>query len=245
MLDNSDEFGIDVGGLGDLDGDGIEDIVVGAHQDDDGTSNFGAVYVLFLNSNGTVKAEQKISDTAGGLAATLDNNDAFGSSVGGVGDIDVDGVADLVVGAPHDGDGASLAGAAYVLFLNADGTVKGEQKISNLEGDLGVTLDGSDQFGYGVAGIGDLDEDGTIKDARIALASVAPTPIRSLAAETALVGQRPTKQTFEAAAEAAVGDASPISDTRATADYRRELVRALTRRTLAASATSLGSEQQP
>lgn len=90
-----------------------------------------------------------------------------------------------------------------------------------------------------------LDEDKTIKDARIALASVAPTPIRSPAAETALIGQRPTAQTFEGAAEAAADDASPISDTRASADYRRELVRALTRRTLAASATSLLSEQQP
>jgi len=161
-LGTSDGFGVSVAGPGDIDGDGIEDIVVGAWLDDDGSTNRGAAYVLFLNTNGTVKNEQKISDTAGGLAAVLDNNDSFGTAVGGVGDIDADGVPDLLVGAPMDGDGASLAGAAYVLFLNANGTVKAEQKISNLEGNLAATLGGSDQFGYAVTGIGDLDGDGTI-----------------------------------------------------------------------------------
>jgi len=45
----NDEFGISVTNLGDLDGDGVQDIVVGEHFDDDGGSNNGAVWILFLN----------------------------------------------------------------------------------------------------------------------------------------------------------------------------------------------------
>jgi CO/xanthine dehydrogenase FAD-binding subunit len=76
------------------------------------------------------------------------------------------------------------------------------------------------------------DDVGVIVDARIALASVAPTPIRAIAAEQTLSGQRLDDAEIEAAALAAMGEARPISDTRASAEYRRELVRVLTRRVL-------------
>ena len=85
----------------------MADLAVGAQYDDDGGSDRGAVYVLFLNADGTVRAEQKISDTAGGLTATLNDSDSFGYSVAGVGDVDGDGVADLAVGASADDDGGS------------------------------------------------------------------------------------------------------------------------------------------
>ena len=160
ILDNSDVLGLAVAGIGDLDNDGIEDIAVGAYQDDDGGTNRGAVYVLFLNTNGTVKAEQKISDTVGGLAAILVNNDNFGSSVDAIGDLDNDGVEDIVVGAHFDDNGGIDRGAVYILFLNTNGTVKAEQKISSTVGGLAGPLDNSDRFGIDVAGIGDLDNDG-------------------------------------------------------------------------------------
>ena len=112
----------------------------------------GAVYVLFLNSDGTVKAEQKISDTAGGLIATLEDSDTFGVSVAGLGDLDGDGVTDLAVGAPPDDDGGTDRGAVFVLFLNANGTVKAEQKITDTAGGLVATLDDGDNFGVSVAG---------------------------------------------------------------------------------------------
>jgi carbon-monoxide dehydrogenase medium subunit len=68
--------------------------------------------------------------------------------------------------------------------------------------------------------------------ARIALASVAPTPLRATAAEQALEGQPLTPERIEQAAGLAVGAASPISDQRGSAEFRRHLVRVLTRRTL-------------
>jgi carbon-monoxide dehydrogenase medium subunit len=74
--------------------------------------------------------------------------------------------------------------------------------------------------------------DGVCGKARIALASVAPTPVRATAAEEALAGQRLTPALIERAAELAVQAARPISDQRGSADFRRHLVRVLTRRTL-------------
>jgi carbon-monoxide dehydrogenase medium subunit len=74
--------------------------------------------------------------------------------------------------------------------------------------------------------------DGVCAKARIALASVAPTPVRATAAEQALEGQTLTPERIEQAAALAVSAASPISDQRGSAEYRRHLVRVLTRRTL-------------
>jgi carbon-monoxide dehydrogenase medium subunit len=74
--------------------------------------------------------------------------------------------------------------------------------------------------------------DGVCGKARIALASVAPTPVRAQAAEQVLVGQTVTPDAIERAAELAVEAAKPISDQRGSADFRRHLVRVLTRRTL-------------
>jgi len=76
-----------------------------------------------------------------------------------------------------------------------------------------------------------LEGDGrTVKDARVALASVAPTPIRSARAEQALIGSQLSDETLRRAGEGASADARPISDVRASADYRRELLKVYTRR---------------
>jgi carbon-monoxide dehydrogenase medium subunit len=74
--------------------------------------------------------------------------------------------------------------------------------------------------------------DGVCGKARIALAAVAPTPVRATAAEQALQGQPLTAAAIERAAELAVQAARPIDDQRGSADFRRHLVRVLTRRTL-------------
>ncbi len=65
ILADDDEFGRSVTAPGDLDGDGVTDIAVGAPLDDTGGSNRGAVHVLFLNSDGTVKSSQKIAKQPG------------------------------------------------------------------------------------------------------------------------------------------------------------------------------------
>jgi aerobic carbon-monoxide dehydrogenase medium subunit len=77
-----------------------------------------------------------------------------------------------------------------------------------------------------------LGASGAIASARITLASVAPVPLRANKAEARLVGEQPTAALLAEAAQIAAGEAKPISDTRASADYRRELVAVLTRRAL-------------
>ena len=151
-------FGRSVASLGDLDGDGVTDLAVGAFQDDTGGTNRGAVHVLFLNSNGTVKSSQKIASGIGG-GPILANDDLFGRSVASLGDLDGDGVTDLAVGAVRDDTGGTNRGAVHVLFLNSDGTVKSSQKIASGTGG-GPTLANNDQFGFSVAALGDLDGDG-------------------------------------------------------------------------------------
>jgi carbon-monoxide dehydrogenase medium subunit len=71
-----------------------------------------------------------------------------------------------------------------------------------------------------------------IHKARITLGAVAPTPIRAYKAEIDLIGEAPSDELFSQAAEVAMGESSPIDDLRASAEYRRHLVKVLTQRAL-------------
>jgi carbon-monoxide dehydrogenase medium subunit len=87
-----------------------------------------------------------------------------------------------------------------------------------------------------------LGADGSIAQARLALASVAPTPIRAPTAEQKLVGERPSGALFEEAGRLAAQDARPISDMRGSAGYRATLVAVLMARALADCGRRLGLE---
>jgi carbon-monoxide dehydrogenase medium subunit len=73
---------------------------------------------------------------------------------------------------------------------------------------------------------------GPIREARLCLASVAPTPVRAPTAERVLTSQLPSPELFAKAAQAAVSDCRPIDDLRGSASYRRWLVELLVRRAL-------------
>jgi FG-GAP repeat len=161
-LDNSDWFGYASEGIGDLDGDGVEDIAVNAYQDDDGNTNSGAIWILFLNTDGTVKSHQKISNTDGGLGNILHYNEYFGNAIENIGDLDGDGVTDIAVGAMNSNNAGTVKGAVYILFLNKDGTVKSSSEITQSVGGFTGPLDVYDLFGTSIANIGDIDGDGII-----------------------------------------------------------------------------------
>src|SRR6185436_17334360 len=107
-----------IANLGDLDGNGVIDLAVGAIGDDDGGAAMkGAVWVLFMNPDGSVLREQKISMTSGGFHGILGGGDIFGFALANLGDVDGDGVIELAVGCPKDDDGGVRKGAVWILFL--------------------------------------------------------------------------------------------------------------------------------
>lgn len=169
ILDDLDEFGGAVAHLGDLDGAGpsVAAMAIGSALDDDGGTDRGAVYVVFLAANGSVLSHQKISDTVNFPGARLSNLDEFGSSVAFLGDLDGAGpaVAAIAVGAIGDDDGPADSGAVYIMFLNSSGTVLSVQKISDTVNLPGSPLDSGDEFGGAVASLGDLDAAGASANA--------------------------------------------------------------------------------
>lgn len=159
-LANGDAFGTSIDVAGDINGDGIPDIVVGANDTDDGGTNRGAVWVLFMDTNGLVDSKQKISDTQGGLQEALSNTDRFGTEVSAIGDLNGDGVPDIACGMPADNNGASTDGSVLLLFLNSNGTVSDEVKLTKSTPGLSNLLNDGDRLGQAVELLGDLDGDG-------------------------------------------------------------------------------------
>ena len=159
VLDNDDKFGRSVADIGDLDGDGVSDIAVGAHGDiGNGIGDSGAVHIMFMNSNGTPKSTVEINDsTANG--PVLSNWDQFGRSVANIGDLDGDGVSDIAVGAWGDDDGGGQSGALHIMFMNTDGSVDSTVEINSSTAN-GPVLSNTHNFGGSVTNIGDLDGDG-------------------------------------------------------------------------------------
>jgi carbon-monoxide dehydrogenase medium subunit len=105
------------------------------------------------------------------------------------------------------------------------------QKLGRLKSDIAVV-----NAAAGVA----VDRTGRCAWARIALGAVAPTPLRARSAEALLVGRVPDEAAIEEAAARAAAETRPVSDVRATAEYRREMSRVLVRRALEECAARLG-----
>ncbi|MFH1465691.1 MAG: MopE-related protein [Pseudomonadota bacterium] len=147
-----DEAGTSVAGVGDVNGDGLDDILVGAYQQDDGGAEAGVAYLLF----GPVS-----SGSLGGADARLlgDSEDAYaGYALAAAGDVDGDGYADMLIGAPlesHATAGYANEGAAYLVL----GPVSGDVSLSTAAAHLlgGAAGDGA---GWAVAGGADLSGDG-------------------------------------------------------------------------------------
>jgi hypothetical protein len=151
-LDAADHLGAKLVRIGDFDQDGVQDLAVGAGDDEDGGYKKGCFYIVLLNESGSVKKYQKISETQGNLGVTFPTNEyKFGFSVTAVGDINGDQVTDFAVGAV----GANgYTGAVWVLLMKSDLTVKSAQKLT------GISVRGSELLGSDITTVGDLDGDG-------------------------------------------------------------------------------------
>jgi hypothetical protein len=173
-----DQLGYSVSSAGDVNGDGIDDIIVGARQGDDGGSNAGEAYVIFGKAGGGWGAEvggrqvldlTNLSPTDGFIIQGDVANDLLGISVSSAGDVNGDGIDDIIVGANGGDDGGSAAGEAYVIFGKADGSwgteVGGRQvlDLTNLAPEDGFIIQGdaaNDELGVAVSSAGDVNGDG-------------------------------------------------------------------------------------
>lgn len=135
--------GTAVSGAGDIDGDGLDEVLVGTFEADADT---GAVY-LVLGSE--ARAGGTLQDST--RYAGEEFADAFGTDVAGAGDVDGDGHADFLIGAPWDDDGGVGSGSAYLL--------RGAASPPVLEDAIKYTGKDGEAAGF-VSGVGDLDADG-------------------------------------------------------------------------------------
>tara|TARA_R110002072_G_scaffold233795_2_gene391427 strand:+ start:21846 stop:29309 length:7464 start_codon:yes stop_codon:yes gene_type:complete len=165
-VSSQDGFGSSLASLGDLDGDGVTDLAVGAPRESNGGGYYaGAVHLLFLNTDGSVKSNAKIADGTSGLTTgTVSSRDNFGNAISFLPDRDGNGVPELAVGAKSAGDGT-----VHVLSLNGDGTIQSSFTIGDASGETPDGL-GSPGFGTAVAAIGDVNGDGA---ADLAVTSVS------------------------------------------------------------------------
>ncbi len=144
-----DYYGVSVSGAGDLDGDGYDDVIVGAYRDEDNGSDAGAAYIYLGGVSGVdSSAETKLIASDGAA------DDYYGWSVSAAGDLDGDGYHDVIVGAYYDDDLGSKSGSAYLYFGGSGGVAAGtEVKLNSSDGDSG------DLFGYSVSHAGDVNGD--------------------------------------------------------------------------------------
>ena len=98
--------------VGDVNGDGFQDLAVGAYLEDTGGINAGAVYLMMGPVSGTIL----VDNSDGGFIGQADG-DRAGWSIAGPGDVNGDGIDDVLVGAPdHDANGNN-AGAVYLMYV--------------------------------------------------------------------------------------------------------------------------------
>ncbi|MBP6058863.1 MAG: FG-GAP repeat protein [Nitrosomonas sp.] len=159
-----DESGYSISSAGDVNGDGFDDVIVGAPKADSNGDNSGVSYVIFGKASG-FDATLALSNLDGSNGFRLDGisaEDYSGKSVSNAGDFNGDGFDDLIVGsyaADANGDGS---GASYVVFGKASG-FSATLNLSNLSSSDGFSLVGltsSDGMGRSVNGAGDVNNDG-------------------------------------------------------------------------------------
>ena len=158
-LEDGDLFGSSIAQIGDIDGNGIMDIAVGAPGHHSGGIASGDVYILLLGDAGMVLETMEINaDTPNGPFLEISNR--FGASISPVGDIDGNGTPDIAVGAPGYYDRGITSGDVYIILLDENATVLNTIDINSETPNGPTTLEKGDHFGESVALVGDLDGNG-------------------------------------------------------------------------------------
>ena len=160
-----DRAGNAVGTAGDINGDGIDDMIMGVRLANPNGNSSGAAYIVYGNDQVDGFPDSfSFSDLDGSNGFTLTSGDTirsrFGVSVNSAGDINADGFNDVVVGTEISGP--NFSGSAYVIFGGTSG-FPSLMNLTNLDGNNGFVFHGvaaNNQAGRSVSGIGDINGDG-------------------------------------------------------------------------------------
>ncbi|HEV2748236.1 MAG TPA: hypothetical protein VGW34_13170 [Allosphingosinicella sp.] len=157
----NDESGRSVSSAGDVNGDGYDDLIIGAPKGDAGGSDFGQAHVVFGKEDGFADIDLADLPAAEGFLIVGQNQlDQAGVTVSSAGDFNGDGIDDLLVGAIY-GDDGDARGEAYVIFGKT--TPFGTVDLDALSASTGFLIQGSagqERLGFSLGPAGDIDGDG-------------------------------------------------------------------------------------
>ena len=160
--ETGDLLGTSLAGLGDVDGDGTPDILLGASGEGGPALNArGSAYLVYGDAAlpALLEIEAPVGATVSRFIGT-ENNDDVGESIAPAGDVNADGLMDMVIGAERVGTASATNGAAYIVRGSA--SLPASTNLSTL-GALGTVVSGTtsgDLLGHDVAGGGDVNDDG-------------------------------------------------------------------------------------